>query len=95
MRRRDPIFWHAYFWAPQQWENNWGAKKFKSLLFLLFFSVIYRGVRGVLFLNRSNATSKPWNRTSTKILMKMVTNNEPYQIPNIYLPNPKGKQQSK
>ena len=24
---------HAYFWAPQQCENTWGAKKFKSLLF--------------------------------------------------------------
>ena len=27
-------FLHTYFWAPQQWENTWGAKKFKSRLFL-------------------------------------------------------------
>ena len=25
---------HIYFWAPQQWETTWGAKKFKSPLFL-------------------------------------------------------------
>ena len=27
-------FLHTYFWAPQQWENFWGAKKFKCRLFL-------------------------------------------------------------
>ena len=27
-------FLHTYFWAPQQWENAWGAKKVQSRLFL-------------------------------------------------------------
>ena len=26
-------FFHAYFWAPQQWENTSGTKKFKGRLF--------------------------------------------------------------
>ena len=34
----DNHFLQAFFWAPQEWENTWGANKFKSWLFLNRFT---------------------------------------------------------